>query len=240
MKMTIDEAAAGWFVNPGDVVFDIGSYLGETANIYLRRDAAVYGFEPLARSRRAMRSEVREDPRFHLMPFALSDRGGTAELVVPNRNAGAATLSDGFYRSSRRNVESGSSIETVEVRRLDDLDLPPARFWKIDAEGSELEVLKGAARVLVESPPAAIQVEIFLRNRRRYLATLNHIREIFPHLWAVGVSEAGRLTIYDVTTENVSSLRFHADLTRSGTPRYFASARPPREWVAGAAHDRSR
>ena len=181
-----------------------------------------------------MRPDVRDDPRFRLMPFALGDRSGPAEIIVPVRNTGAATLSGAFFRSLGRNAEGGSSTETVEVRRIDDLGLPPARFWKIDTEGTELDVLKGAARTLAATPPVAIQVEIFPNDPARYGETLRLIGGLFPHFWAVGISETGRPGIYDVTPERVSDPQFHAALVRTGTPRYFASARPAREWVEEA------
>jgi len=232
MKLTLDQIAAKWFVRPGDVVLDIGSYTGETAGMYLERGAAlVCAFEPRPAARDRMPAALRADPRFRLYPYALGDSHGPHEIVVPRHNDAASSLSRRFFDDIRADDTDDGTLETVELRRIDDLDLPSARFWKIDVEGSELEVLKGARKTLAGGSPASIQVEVFLHNRTQYTETRNHIRGLFPHFWAVGFSADGKMVLYAVNSETVSSSRFHDDLRRTGTPRYFASHMPLTHWL---------
>ncbi len=232
---TLDRFGAEWFVRPGDVVFDIGAFDGDTAAAYLERGAAtVFAFEPLARNRERMPGALTADPGFRLVPYALAERNGQQDLIVPRRSDGAASLSRAFFDMTKRDDVDAGEIHTVETRRLDDLGLPRASFWKIDVEGAELGVLRGAERTLRESPPDAIQVEIFLLDEAVYLETLNRLQRSFPHVWAIGVKAAGELVHYDITTATISSPQFHVDLANGGTPHYYASSRRFPEWHARA------
>ncbi len=232
---TLDRFGAEWFVRPGDVVFDIGAFDGDTAAAYLERGAAaVYAFEPLARNRERMPRALVDDPRFLLLPYALAERDGRQDLIVPRRSDGAASLSRAFFDMTKRDAVDAGEVHAVEVRRLDDLGLPRASFWKIDVEGAELGVLRGAERTLRQSPPEALQVEIFLLDEAVYLETLTRLQRSFRHVWAIGVKAAGELVHYAITTETISSPQFHVDLANGGTPHYYASSRSFPEWHARA------
>ena len=127
--------------------------------------------------------------------------------------------------------DNTGETELVDVRRQDDLDLPRANFWKIDVEGSQLELLEGARTTLLERPPALIQIEIFGFDKRRYIQTLNFLRNHFKFVWALGVSNSGKISHFEINTKNISSLEFHQSLARVGTPLYFASECHLRDWT---------
>lgn len=55
--------------------------------------------------------------------------------------------------SSGAVTESGFRVEKVEINRLDDYDITGCTLLKIDAEGSELEVLKGAKATILKFKP---------------------------------------------------------------------------------------
>lgn len=226
----VERLLAGLFVRPGDTVFDIGAHEGESAALYLARGAgSVLSFEPRAAPRGRFPAAIRDDPRLTLYPFGLSDRVGSAEIYVPSDRDGASTLDRSFLRCFRG--EDGVA-ELVELQRIDDMELPHAQFWKIDAEGSEMEILRGAEKTLTTSPPDVLQVEIFLRDWSRYAATLNFLLLRFAHVWAVGVTETGRVVAHPVTPQMAKDPAIHGSLRRTGTPRYCASAKPFESWVS--------
>lgn len=229
----IDQLSAQLFVRPGSVVLDIGTLTGDHAAYYLRCGAAmVHGFEPLARNRDRIPVSLLRDPRFNLLPVALSDASGSRAFHVPAHNDGAGSLSREFYeRIQRRYGGAHGEVHTVETRTLDELDLPRADFWKIDVEGSELAVLRGAEQTLRRQPPEVVELEIFSHDRKLYLATLRHLYSVFPHLWALGVTPARRLIHYVVTPESIQLPEFHQNLARAGTPHYYASTHDFEHWA---------
>ncbi|GHD41255.1 hypothetical protein GCM10017083_05460 [Thalassobaculum fulvum] len=229
---SFDSRSAGWFVRPGDVVYDIGADRGGTAAMYLERGAAaVYSFEPLPANRALVPDRVRNHPAFHLLPFALSDSSGTAELRVPEKNSAASTLSPKFSRLYQE--RRGGEVEVVEVetRTLDELELPRAAFWKIDVEGAELEVLRGAERTLRDRKPDIVQLEMFNFDTYLYGSTLNLLARHFAHLWTLGLTAEGRLVHYRVTPRSVQNPEVKEALRRARTPLYFASDRSFWDWT---------
>jgi FkbM family methyltransferase len=232
---SLESWSARWFLRPGNVVFDIGTFHGTNAARYLGGQAsAVYGFEPLARNRDLIPRTVTEHPSFHLLPYALSDRSGRQTMMVPRRNSGAASLSRSFFENIKHDDSDPGEAEEVEVRTLDSLGLPRANFWKIDVEGAELSVLKGAEQTVRHSPPDIVQLEIFAIDPDIYSATLKFLIKHFTHVWAIGVTEERRPVHYPVTPENVAKPLFHSDLSRGGTPHYYASSRRFWDWAGPA------
>ena len=88
-----------------------------------------------------------------LHPIALGEQEAELELTVPDDNSGKASLAGSHLRG--RHVR-------VPVRRLDDVlrDVPgPIRLLKLDVEGFEAPLLRGASRMLHDRPPAVIVFE---------------------------------------------------------------------------------
>jgi FkbM family methyltransferase len=88
-------------------------------------------------------------------PLALSDRAGEATLRIPcnargysNQQASLALRADGKFS------EFGEL--TVTTARLEDLDLPSCGFIKIDVEGHEAAVLRGAHGLIARDRPVLL------------------------------------------------------------------------------------
>lgn len=152
-------------VRPGDVVYDAGANLG----LYCRFLAGVLGaatvvaFEPVAENRLLLRRNLelgRIADRVRLLPYALSDEDGEALFQVDDRQSSSGTLdrvTAGEPSVGRKNLGLGPLTETVVSRRLDtvlrDEGLPQPALIKIDVEGAEALLLRGAARLLAEQGP---------------------------------------------------------------------------------------
>jgi FkbM family methyltransferase len=101
---------------------------------------------------------------------ALSDIDGQVALRIPLlQGIDVPPLST----VAPENALGGSDVRTVTVpsRRLDDLDLPPVGFMKIDVEGHELAVLHGG-RVLLDRDRPNLMVEAEDRHRPRAITDL--------------------------------------------------------------------
>jgi FkbM family methyltransferase len=134
----------------GGVCIDAGGNFGQFAS-YLARvvgpEGMVHSFEPLAYNRRVFTNVMRRMrlDNVTLHPFAVGARRGTTHIAVMHRNTGEAHVDE-------------TAGEVVEVVTLDDWGISLSRldFLKIDVEGFELEVLRGAERLLSRFRPAVL------------------------------------------------------------------------------------
>lgn len=132
---------------------DVGAHHGAMLEHMVRlapegRNVAV---EPLPRFAAELR---RRFPQVTVHEAALADENGSAEFQHVVTNPAYSGLRQRRYDRPKERV----STINVLVRRLDDLVEPGHRIdvVKIDVEGGELGVLRGASRVLSESRPTII------------------------------------------------------------------------------------
>jgi FkbM family methyltransferase len=156
-----------------NVVLDVGAYIGNYAAEL--RDIGYQGkiisFEPVPASYDKLQARMGHDPLWSAQPFGLSDE---------NREAVMNTFSRGDFNSLlslRTDSERAYSLDpsshsqtTIQLRRLD-LVLPqllervqsPSVFLKIDTQGHDLSVVRGATGVLnhiegLQSELPAVQI----------------------------------------------------------------------------------
>ena len=156
-------AFVGRFLKPGMTVLDIGAHQGLYSLLASRRvgpTGRVFSFEPSPRERRALRLNLAMNfPRnVAVQALALGSEETTADLyVVQGGQTGCNSL---------RPPEVLSSTKPVPVR-VTTLDQWTAQnriahvdFIKLDVEGAELEVLRGAAALLQGRPRPVILAEV--------------------------------------------------------------------------------
>ena len=143
------------------VVIDIGCQGGEHPRWSLLGDKIdFYGFDPIREGVEALRSEGR--PRRTYFEVALGDTDGEREFFVSNN-----TFSSSFFGAGGEALNGYPEIErgrrVVPVRRLDSLFgdgvVPPADYLKLDCEGFEPYVLRGARKYLNASAPICVSTE---------------------------------------------------------------------------------
>jgi FkbM family methyltransferase len=150
------------FLFPGAVLIDVGANVGIFTLFGSRRVGAtgsVYSFEPSAREWAILEKNVKLNgcANVTVIPSAVGDRSGTARLrVAAGQHRGQNTLAPSFaYPGVQMERE-----ETVSLVALDDLwkthTVRRPDVLKIDAEGSELHVLRGALSLLRDSKPVVI------------------------------------------------------------------------------------
>ncbi len=152
----IRHAAA--LVPAGRVAVDVGAWLGPWTRVLSRRASAVHAFEPQPRLAAHLRKVV--GPNVTVHESAVGDAPGEATLVVdegPGRDALAH-----LQQAQPSSTDPGRAVR-VAVTRLDDVDLGDVGFVKIDVEGHELAVLRGAAQLLERCRPTVL-VEIEQRH----------------------------------------------------------------------------
>lgn len=139
-------------------VFDVGANVGQSTASYVRwfPDAQIYAFEPAPRPFEIVARAFAHHPRVHVLNLAMSDAVGTGTLFLQGRNDAGSSL--------RRDVVDGDrpshavALSTIDVF-LDEHKLETIQFLKIDTEGHDLDVLRGAASSLRAQRIDLIQVE---------------------------------------------------------------------------------
>lgn len=103
--------------------------------------------------------------------MALSDTSGETELRFPSGNYSWATMEDANELSlADCNIEI--MTERVEVRTLDSFEFESPGFIKIDVEGHEEKVLRGARETLQRCKPSLL-IEIEERHNPGAFARIN-------------------------------------------------------------------
>jgi FkbM family methyltransferase len=143
------------FVPPDRAAVDVGVWWGPWTYLLAKRVPRVDSFEPnpdlVSALTEAMPANV------HLHGVALGDIAGEAGLWIPPGGVGTegrATL-EAFRRPA-----TGGRMVSVQTERLDSFQLHDVGFIKIDVEGHEFAVLRGAVHLLeTQHPNLMIEIE---------------------------------------------------------------------------------
>ena len=120
-----------------DLIIDCGANVGELylALEYKNINVKYYAFEPDIDSFECLKKNIKGND--NLKNIGLSDRDGNATLYL-GTSTGDSSME--YFGSENEN--------TIEIKRLDSFNFNKVHLLKIDAEGHELEVLKGASDIL--------------------------------------------------------------------------------------------
>jgi FkbM family methyltransferase len=148
---TAEVQFVGKFVRPGMTVLDVGAHHGLYTLLAAKRvgkRGRVISFEPSPRERKRLKEHVRINwlSNVQVEGVALGSESGTALLYQVDGK-------EDFCNSLRKPTVKGGVTE-VQVRLISldsfaaERDLAKIDFLKIDAEGAELGILKGAEKLL--------------------------------------------------------------------------------------------
>ena len=154
------------FVQPGDLVFDIGAHVGDRVAAFRRLGARVVAVEPQPALLRTLRLLYGGDPKVTIEAAAVGRQPGVIELNVNLDNPTVSTVSADFIAAAANapgwKGQAWSKRIRVPLTNLDTLIAThgtPA-FIKIDVEGFEAEVLAGLTQ-----PIQALSFEFTLIQR---------------------------------------------------------------------------
>ena len=154
-------AASGLIRSADPVLFDVGANTGSWARGMRRRHprAALHLFEPQESCR--PRLEALALPGAVVVPFAVSDESGRQETLYVSQEADEiASLhrrGDSYFGAMRfrpvpvTTITIDDYVAEHAVRRVD--------FMKVDTEGHDLSVLRGARRALEDGTIRALSFE---------------------------------------------------------------------------------
>ena len=147
-------------LKPGDTAIDAGAHIGfftMQMAAMVGPEGRVYAFEPFDANAELLERSIQENrfaDRIDFHRAAAGAASGTATLTFPVETlntGGAYLLHDGTP------ALAGNQTTAVPVVALDDLPIRrPVRMIKMDVEGAEPLVIKGAAALLREDRPVVL------------------------------------------------------------------------------------
>lgn len=171
------------------VAFDVGANRGEWSRSLLaaagHSSLRVHAFEPASATVRLLQQNLKPwDGEVQIIAAALSSRSGTAEFFIMGEGYGTNSLHAQSASQKTESVRLTTADEYCAQNQIARIDL-----LKIDAEGHDLEVLRGAGGMLSRR---AIQVLQFEYNQR-WIESRHFLKDAFDLLLPLGY-HLGKIT----------------------------------------------
>ncbi len=202
------------FPGPMSTVVDVGANVGDwTAMVaeIRRTDAPTFLlYEPVSANVTALEKRFRGNPRVQVIGSALGDVPGEASIHISSWNDKLCSLA--------APPEGGAHSEVVRVARLDDeIDargIGSVDYLKIDAEGYDLHVLRGAEEAILNRRVKALQFEYLGGAWKKVRSTIAEALNLLEQRcgWRCWLLADRQLSVYDYAMhgETVVSMCFVA------------------------------
>jgi len=155
-----------------EIFYDVGAHVGFYTLLAsaISQSGRIYAFEPNPYVYRVLKDAVAKDSNIVALPYAVSGRTGVIELKIPLSAYTALSSIREVHRWAHRFQRWALGIDEKRVKRIKvpstSIDSfvsktrDPPTFIKIDVEGAEDLVVRGAKRVIEEHRPK-ISMEIW-------------------------------------------------------------------------------
>jgi FkbM family methyltransferase len=174
----------------GGSYLEVGANIGTDTVLASEFFKVCHVFEPSSQNVRLLRKnlELNGVSNFKIYPFAVGERGGEATLYLgEDRNVGGATLKPGNPESRRQ--------EKVEIVTLDQAmpdDVTDITYMHIDTEGHDIQVLKGASKLLArQKQRPVVRIEFAPRALRQHGSEIGELMSIMESNRFIPVISAG-------------------------------------------------
>lgn len=182
------------FIGPGDLVFDIGSHVGDRVGAFRAIGANVVALEPQPSAMRWLKLRYGADAAVTLIHAAAGDRPGRLTLHINLANPTVSTASAHFLEAARgapgwegQNWEETISVPCLTLDELIEQHGRPA-FVKVDVEGFELQVLQGLSH-----PVTSLSFEFTTIQREVALACLERLAGFEAYRFNAAIGESQNL-----------------------------------------------
>lgn len=198
------------------VILDIGANIGCTAILFGDLANSVHAFEPSPTTYGFLKRNVESNGagNIHLHNHGLGSVAATTTITFASNNR------SGGFVSNQTKASSGHETEEISIRTVDEiaaeLALENLDFIKIDVEGFEGHVLKGASATLVRHRPVVVlELNHWCLNAFQRTSVpdfFDQLRSVFPILLAVDNGRYLNLhspdESYEVMYHHIMGMRF--------------------------------
>jgi FkbM family methyltransferase len=163
-----------------DIIFDIGANVGQSSKLYLTKfpNSHIYCFEPVSDTFHQLQNNLKDNQRVSCYQIAFGSTKGRGKMVIQG-DSDEFFLLDRFKESP---INSSVLTESVEIVTLDEFchmkGIDRISYLKIDTEGGDLEVLKGAAKMLTEQRIDCVQVEAGMNPSNHKHVPLEFLKKV--------------------------------------------------------------
>lgn len=151
----IEQYAQNW-----GVVFDVGANMGLWTNFVKKnnKESVIHAFEPVQKTFKCLSDNVSSNKKIYLHNIALGAHTDEALISIFSEDHGLSSISRKDSFETSKTTSEKIHIETVDsfckAQNINSIDM-----LKIDVEGYELEVLKGASDMIKKGAVKMIQFE---------------------------------------------------------------------------------
>lgn len=179
------------FVNPGDVVWDIGANMGMFALPAATKASFTLAVEPDPFNQSLLHRTLAANPdlKIDVVPVAVASEFGVAKFNIPVRGRSANSLAATSHMGTQTGgVRQQFTVLTVGTDWLLD-HYPAPQFVKVDAEGAETMILESGPRLLAEARPVFV-IEMPNENADACAAIFRANNYVFASSYATLTHEA--------------------------------------------------
>ena len=205
-----------WLIGKDEVAIDIGAANGSYSYYMARLGGECHAFEPNPTSAALLQRRV---PRVCVHGIALSSRKAEATLRVPKVDGFTCRGWGTVHATNDFSVLPPHEVETVQVETatLDSFGFSRVGLIKIDVEGHELEVLRGALSTIEKERPSLL-VEAEDRHRPNAFASVREL--LAPFGYTAWYLREGRLSRADDMSRSKDMPRNFLFLYRGNPARH--------------------
>jgi FkbM family methyltransferase len=184
---TLEEGTSNFFrtfIYNNDIIFDIGANIGFMSLQFasIASNGMIFSFEPMPSTYKKLTRNISENHflsnRIKSIRKAVSDKAGTLNLYLPNdKHHGLVSFSS--------EVSNDNTVTIVDTCCIDDFikenNIVKVDLMKIDVEGAEALVIKGAMKsIFLFKPSIMIEANIGIRR------DLNDLYSILESINSIG------------------------------------------------------
>ncbi len=185
------------FLEPGSVFVDIGANVGwhtALASAMVGVDGHVYAIEPNPDNARLIAHTIERNSlsNVHLVPIALGESTGFASFRT-------AIGSNGGFLDHDERDSLDPNVTIVPTMRFDDLDIPRVDVVKIDVEGAEPLVFRGATATIERDRPVIVfEFSCEMTERVSGVAPRDHLKMFASYGYTLSLIERPTGTLVSV------------------------------------------